>query len=703
MAGGRFAWGIDVGNRALKAVKLIREGDRLVVDEFEVIEHETVLSNSGDNRPALIQSALQNFVARHPVKGGVAAIGVSGQSSFARFIKLPPVEQKKIPEIVRFEAIQQIPFPLDDVEWSYQLFQDPESPEVEVGIFAMRRELINEHMKYFTDVDLNVQVVQMNPLAVYNAMYYDSRLQGTTMIIDMGAENTDLIIAEGENVWLRSIPIGGNNFTEALVKAFKMNFTKAEEMKRTASTSKYARQIFQAMRPVFADLVAEVQRSIGFYASTHRDSRIKRIIALGGTFRLPGLQKYLQQNLQLDVERIDGLSAGAPADGKLATVFNENLLSMPAAYGLALQAMGQAKINSSLLPQYIRRAKLWKEKTKWFGAAAALFIAGTGVAYGSIYLNGMQYESSSAQQARQEIDRVKRRAETYDHNWSEVEQSSTSGQTIQNVSSLLAYRNIWPDLLADIRKALPIPQPEVTSGVADTIKKIPRDKREQIIIDSITSVYRSDLGTVLADPGWAKYCPDPTNQNSAAPMAVAAAPSGDTAAAAPATPARGYLITVVCLTPNAQGSTFVVDTMIKNLQKIAPAPGQKMTFAVAKAEVNAADHIANIPTRMSALSQAYTASAARMTAPGAPPAPGGDVTRGIGTGRPPMAGGASPGATGDDAMYADRVTGEDVRQDWEVKVCIAVTLDPASPAAPAQSADASGATTQPAPAAPAAQ
>ena len=57
------------------------------------------------------------------MKGGIAGVGVSGQSSFARFIKLPPVEPKKIPEIVRFEAIQQIPFPLDDVEWSYQLFQ----------------------------------------------------------------------------------------------------------------------------------------------------------------------------------------------------------------------------------------------------------------------------------------------------------------------------------------------------------------------------------------------------------------------------------------------------------------------------------------------------------------------------------------------------------------------------------------------------
>jgi len=131
MANPRFAWGIDIGNRALKAVKLVREAEGLRVDDFDVIEHETVLSESGDNREQLIQTSLTNFVTRHGSKGGEVAIGVSGQSSFARFIKLPPVEDKQIPSIVRFEAIQQIPFPLEDVEWSYQLFQDPASPDVE--------------------------------------------------------------------------------------------------------------------------------------------------------------------------------------------------------------------------------------------------------------------------------------------------------------------------------------------------------------------------------------------------------------------------------------------------------------------------------------------------------------------------------------------------------------------------------------------
>src|SRR3954447_6381402 len=406
-----FAWGIDIGNRALKAVKLVREADGLRIDDFEVIEHETVLSNAGDNKDSLLQTALASFVQRHPFRGGQVAIGVSGQSSFARFIKLPPVETKKIPEIVKFEAIQQIPFPLDDVEWSYQLFQSAESPDVEVGIFAMRKELVNAQLKYYTDFDLNVQVVQMNPLAVYNGLQHDGRFDdGTTMVIDIGAENTDLIIADNETIWMRSIPIGGNSFTETLVKAFKLPFNKAEDLKRNSATSKYARQIFQAMRPIFADLVAEIQRSVGFYASVHRDSRIKKIIALGGTFRLPGLQKYLQQNLQLDVERLDTISAAPSADSKVAPTFNENILSIVSAYGLAIQGMGESKITSSLLPAKIRREKMWKQKTPLFGAAAALFVAAAGVGVATWWINDMAFNSSTAQAAYTKVQDVERNA-----------------------------------------------------------------------------------------------------------------------------------------------------------------------------------------------------------------------------------------------------------------------------------------------------
>ncbi|MDQ3441154.1 MAG: type IV pilus assembly protein PilM, partial [Planctomycetota bacterium] len=607
-----FAWGIDVGNRALKAIKLVRDGDGVRIDDFEMIEHETVLSQAGDNREALIQASLSNLVARHAFKGGVCGVGVSGQSSFARFIKLPPVEPKKIPEIVRFEAIQQIPFPLDDVEWSYQLFQSETSPDVEVGIFAMRKELVNQHIGYFIDQELNVQVVQMNPLAVYNAMSYDGKIKGTTMVIDLGAENTDLIIADEDTIWMRSIPIGGNNFTEALVKSFKLNFQKAEELKRNAASSKYARQIFQAMRPIFADLVAEVQRSIGFYASVHRDSRIKKIIALGGTFKLPGLQKYLQQNLQLDVERLDRVAAAPPADSKLAATFNENALSMVSAYGLALQALGEGKISSSLLPARIRREKLWQEKTKWFGAAAALFVLGTAIPYGAWFIHKMQYDNAAAD--RSTIAGVASAAGALDTDWQAIESSGANERMrITNIRSLTEYRDLWPHLLRDINSAIPKLPPDPAK-----IKAIPRKERQQINVENIITRYEPNIGVAVADPEFRKFAgatgTGASTGGFSAPAAVggmgmgmgmegdemmmedpamgmgampaAPAPVAGATVTPGATTGHGFIITVTGTTPHADPAALLTDTLIKSLEEMSldKLPKDKKYY-VAKAEI----------------------------------------------------------------------------------------------------------------------
>jgi type IV pilus assembly protein PilM len=74
------------------------------------------------------------------------------------------VETKKIPEIVRFEAIQQIPFPLEQVNWDYHTFQHPDSPDVEVGIFAMKKELVAQILSNFRAADIAVGGVQISPL-----------------------------------------------------------------------------------------------------------------------------------------------------------------------------------------------------------------------------------------------------------------------------------------------------------------------------------------------------------------------------------------------------------------------------------------------------------------------------------------------------------------------------------------------------------
>lgn len=705
------AWGIDIGNRALKAIRLIHGPAGLQIDDFDLIEHEQILSNAGDNREPMIISALANFAQRHDLKGAPVAIGVSGQSSFARFIKLPPVEPRKIPEIVRFEAIQQIPFPLDEVEWSYQLFTDEKSPDVEVGIFAMRKELVNQQIAYFTGAGLNVQYVQMNPLAVYNAMYYDERIKGTTMIVDVGAENTDLIIAEGETIWLRSIPIGGNKFTEALASQFKLKFPKAEELKRNAATSKYGRQILQAMKPVFNELVGEIQRSIGFYASNHQNSRISRVMALGGTFRLPGLQKYVQQNLQIEVQRIDRLGGGAPTDPKAGTLFNENILSSVSSYGLALQALGGAKIKSSLLPQRIRREKMWREKTPWFGVAAAVFVAAPLLAYGSIYWANHGLEAN-AQIDRSNVQ-IYKQGDGLSKDWDQkVESAGAPDRTrAVNYQSLRQGRSVQNTLLADITACLPTPSAAILSG--DKSKMPPRNQRQIIQIDKLAMDYHDDMSPIVSMDQEAfrqqvtvSGINVPTNSSSGgggqfgrnnfagrsgfnAQSRFGAAPRGPANTDTGATPAgpkqRGFVIEIICTTPNAQGASFVLSQFVSKL-KTLKSSNADVSYKVDKVDA---------PSSMLLRNDPQMASQSVNPAPGSngggfnpPPFSRGGFRGGF-RGRetfPPTSPPDTSGANGQSGAppafdpLKDTVTGEDRGDDTRVIVRMSVVLDP--PAAP---------------------
>ena len=329
------------------------------------------------------------------------------------------------------------------------------------------------------------------------------------MIVDLGAENTDLIIAEGETIWLRSIPIGGNNFTESLVKSFKLKFPKAEELKRNAATSKYGRQILQAMRPVFADLVAEIQRSIGFYASVHRDSRIARVLALGGTFRLPGTAEIppAEPAAGRFADRPAWRSVGPRREGRRELQRQPSLFGQRVWTGVA--GDGGRQINSSLLPQMIRRERMWRKKTKWFAAAAALFVAGTGIAYGSYYSRHLQADADHLAYS-DKIDKEIKAATALDGQWSQVAGAGGADRSmIESLNGLLAGRDVWSNMVRDVFSAFP-PEP-ATPEELKTLAAIPRGKRQVVAVRDFTHRYVADISPMLAmkDPDFSLLAAPP--------------------------------------------------------------------------------------------------------------------------------------------------------------------------------------------------
>jgi len=174
-------WALDIGQAALKALKLVpgETPDQVTAEAFDYIEYPKILSQPDADPDQLVREALETFLERNELKGCKVAIAVPGQAGLVKFIKLPPVEKKRIPDIVKFEARQQIPFALEEVVWAYQQIggDDEDADEdftmAEVGLFAMKRDQINRAILPFRVTGIEVDIVQMGPIALYNYITFD--------------------------------------------------------------------------------------------------------------------------------------------------------------------------------------------------------------------------------------------------------------------------------------------------------------------------------------------------------------------------------------------------------------------------------------------------------------------------------------------------------------------------------------------------
>ncbi len=393
-------WGVEIGQSAIKALRCHVQGNEVVADSFDFVEYPKILSQPDSEPEVLLADALEQFTSRNDLRGCKVAVSVPGQQGLAKFFKPPPVEVKKIPDIVRYEAKQQIPFDLNDVIWDFQQMaganiEDGYALESEVGLFAMKREAVYRALKPFQSANIEPDIIQLSPVAIYNMIAYDKfadrlaedqfdpeKPPKSTLLLSIGTDATDLIVTNGFRIWQRSMPIGGNHFTRQLSKELKLTFAKAEHLKRNAMQADDPKLVFQAMRPVFNDMHTEIQRSIGFFRQINKKAEIESILLLGNTAKLPGLQAYLNKSLGMDVEVIEKFERLTGMEVVGSPSFKENQPSFGVVYGLCLQALKRGPMQTNLLPKEIVVDRLIDAKKPWMTAAAASLLTGWQLAMG---------------------------------------------------------------------------------------------------------------------------------------------------------------------------------------------------------------------------------------------------------------------------------------------------------------------------------
>lgn len=517
MASSQSVWGVEVGQTALKALQCKLEDGRAVATAFDYIEYPKILSQPEAVAEELVHDALQQFLERNESAfTDKVCISVPGQSGLAKFFKPPPVEVKKISDIVRYEAKQQIPFDLADVIWDYQMMpgsmvEEGYALESEVGLFAMKREQAYRQLDPFNSVDMEVSLVQMSPVALYNMLAFD-RLQDrldediynsddpppSTVLLSIGTDSSDLIITNGFRIWQRSMPIGGNHFTRQLTKDLKLTFSKAEHLKRNAREATDPKLIFQTMRPVFNDLVTEVQRSIGFFRSIDKKAEIGELVITGNTVKMPGLASYIGKNLGIEVQVLDRFNRLDGEEILEIPTFRDNAPTFAVSYGLCLQALGIAQIQTSLVPREILTQRLIRAKKPWTLAGVTALMIAMSTHYAFTEKSWSTTRDDLWKSSLSQVDSMKSYSDGHRTQDDSLSTTLTYLNTLgEEVSGNAERRLKWLEVIKAINEA--VPRTNYPDGKVPTPKELPYSQRKDIHVTSADTKQYEDLAEWWSD------------------------------------------------------------------------------------------------------------------------------------------------------------------------------------------------------------
>ena len=214
-----------------------------------------------------MSSAIGELVSELKVKGSTVNYSVSGQSVFIRFIKLPPIDNADVTQLVKFEAQQQVPFPIDEVIWDYHLLPS-NGLEQEAVLVAVKADALNSLDDVVESHGLVTGQVDCAVASIYNA-YRDSYPDDNdpAMIIDIGANTTDSIYCEAGRFFTRSISAGGVFITSAIAREFNTSFMEAEQAKVTKGLVSMTNGQTEGMDPEVAALATSIRNAMTRLAS----------------------------------------------------------------------------------------------------------------------------------------------------------------------------------------------------------------------------------------------------------------------------------------------------------------------------------------------------------------------------------------------------------------------------------------------------
>ncbi len=462
MAASKRVLALNVGASKMALAEFqLKDGQMPELVNYGVAELGAEQDGETDLTPYIV-SGISDIMRDCGIKPAPLLMSLSGQSVFPRYVRLPAVAKDKIQQMVRYEAEQNVPFPIDEVVWDYQLVGEAESGEQNAMIVAVKTENVVQLTDCAEAAGLEPEIVDVAPLALYNCVRHNyPDADGCTMVLDIGARSTNLVFIEEGRVFSRSIPVAGNAITNELAKNLNLGFKEAELVKRqhaivalggvySMSDDEMTERVSKVVRNVVTRLHAEINRSISFYRSQQNGAPPARVLLTGGTATIPNMDTFFREKLKIDVDYLNpfvNVTVGGSVNPDQA---GADFYQLAEITGLALRRAGKCPMEINLIPPKLVERRAFKARLPWFGVAGVAFVAAIAfLPVQSAHKAGLyERQAEMAAEKAEGLSKVKKAQDRAGDGLRKAEEEA------DGLKAIVERRTAWIRILDAVRKCL---------------------------------------------------------------------------------------------------------------------------------------------------------------------------------------------------------------------------------------------------------
>jgi len=300
-------YGIDVGVGSIKLVSIVKEKDKLVLQdlaEAETPDVDWLRSKDKNNSMAAVSKIIKSLVAEAKLKTKKVVTCLPEDEVVSRLIRLPPIKENEIKDALKFEAETFVPFPLSQASIDYEIIEKDDMGRMSVFTIAAKNETIQSFVKLFKMTGLELVAIESPATALRRVMASAVSTTVTMLVADLGEKFSDIIgISDNKVYFTRAVPVGGESLTRAISVNLGLDMASAEQYKKAYGLNEMELEgkIKSAIIPVFSSMAEEIRRALGSFREELNKS-VGLLVLSGGGANLPGFAEELARLLGVEVQ-----------------------------------------------------------------------------------------------------------------------------------------------------------------------------------------------------------------------------------------------------------------------------------------------------------------------------------------------------------------------------------------------------------------